>query len=292
MPPTVLFRPSDSFDDFRDRPRANVLGVGIDAVDMEQALALIANLIGRNRIGYICAVGVHGILQALHSPEVARALADALIVLPDGAPTVWVGRMQGMAGINHVTGPAIMREMLRRSEFSGLSHFFYGGKPGIAEELAATVQRDFPWTRVAGTYTPPFRDLTKHEELEVASRMNALRPDVIWIGISTPRQDLLMRRLSVYLDNGLMFGVGAAFDFLTGHIRDCSPWVKRAGLQWLHRLAQEPRRLWRRNLGNTEFLWHIGLQITRLRAYPLQMVEPLFADTQADRNRTQSKIAG
>jgi N-acetylglucosaminyldiphosphoundecaprenol N-acetyl-beta-D-mannosaminyltransferase len=261
-----------------ERSRVNVLGVGIDAVGMEQALALVLECLRRGPKGYVCAADVHGILQALHNGDVASAFTHASIVLPDGAPTVWVGRLKGYDSIDHVTGPAIMREIFRRREFSHLSHFFYGGNPGVADELASTLKQQNPWTNISGTYTPPFRDLTRDEELQFFRRINRLRPDVIWIGISTPRQLLFMHRILPYLDTRLMFGVGAAFDFLTGHVRECPYWIKRAGFHWLHRLLQEPRRLWRRNVFNAAFLWHIALQMSGLRVYQLHRAEESAID--------------
>jgi len=180
---------------------------------------------------------------------------------------VWVGRMQGLRDIRQVTGPDFMREIFSRPEFSARSHFFYGGKHGVAQELAAMWARRFPGARIEGTYTPPFCDLSPSEEKELIELLNRRRPDIIWVGISSPRQELFMRRLLPRIDHGLLFGVGAAFDFHTGRIRDCAPWIKRIGCQWLHRLLQDPRRLWRRNLYNATFLWHIALQLTGLKKY-------------------------
>jgi N-acetylglucosaminyldiphosphoundecaprenol N-acetyl-beta-D-mannosaminyltransferase len=247
-----------------------LLGVPVDALDIEDAISLIAERLQSGPKGYVCAIGVHGILEALRDKSVANALANAAIGLPDGAPTVWVGRLQGHRTMNHVTGPAIMREIFSRSQFAAYSHFFYGGKAGVADELASAMREQFPWARIVGTYTPPFRSLTADEESALIARINDARPDMIWVGISTPRQDVFMQRMIPHLDTRLMFGVGAAFDFLTGRIRDCPSWVKRAGLHWLQRLAQDPKRLWRRNLTNTAFLWHIGLQLTGIRSYPLK----------------------
>ena len=246
---------------------ANVLGVEVDAIDMERAISLISKRLLHGPKGYVCAVSVHGILEALRSQKVATALREAAIRLPDGTPTVWIGRLQGHRTMNHVTGPAIMREVFRRTEFAGCSHFLYGGGPCIADELAARLCGQYPWVKVIGTYTPPFRDLTPDEEAQLIARINCLRPDIVWVGISTPRQDLFMQRILPNINTGLMLGVGAAFDFLTGRIRNCPDWVKRAGLHWLHRLLQDPRRLWRRNLRNTAFLWHITLQLSGLRTH-------------------------
>lgn len=248
---------------------AHVLGVAVAPVDLERALARVAELVGRRQKGYVCAVSVHGVLEARRNPRVAQAFGEAAMVIADGRPVVWVGRLQDHHAIRQVTGPDMMRAIFTRPEFAGCSHFFYGGKEGVAAELATMWQERFPGTRIAGTYTPPFRDLTLAEEADVVAHINRSRPDFIWIGISTPRQELLMQRLLPQLDCGLLFGVGAAFDFHTGRIRDCAPWIKRIGFQWLHRLVQDPARLWRRNLYNMTFLWHIALQLTGLKTYSL-----------------------
>lgn len=255
------------------RTCAQILGVKVDAFNLESALQEIAARLRDGRKGYVCAVGVHGILEALKSDDVADALAHAAICLPDGTPTVWVGRAQGWRQMDHVTGPDVMQEIFRRPEFARYTHYFYGGKPGVAGALAESLHARYPNARVVGTYTPPFRDLTRSEEEALIASINEHRPDIVWIGIGTPRQDVLMRRLLPHLDVRLMFGVGAAFDFLTGRVRLCPRWMKRAGLHWLHRLAQDPKRLWRRNLGNTAFLWHIACQMTGWRSYPVRSVD-------------------
>jgi N-acetylglucosaminyldiphosphoundecaprenol N-acetyl-beta-D-mannosaminyltransferase len=277
-----------------ERKRVNILGVGVDAVDMEDALMIIKAHLASGRRGFVCAVGVHGILEALHQPHVALTYSESVLNVPDGTPTVWLGRLQGFRQMNHVTGPALMLEMFKRPEFASCSHFFYGGKTGVAGELASGMMRKFPSARIAGTYTPPFRNLTAQEEHDIITSINALQPDIVWIGIGTPRQDLLMRRMLPHLDTRLMFGVGAAFDFHTGRIRECPAWIKCAGFHWLHRLVQDPRRLWRRNLYNSAFLWHIALQLTGLRQYPLLAVNTAssFPGHKAARTCSDDREAG
>ena len=241
---------------------ADILGVRVDALHMEGALTRIKEALVERSKGYVCMAGVHGIMEAQRNPGVRCAYADAMMTLPDGRPTVWIGRWQGHSWMRQVTGPDLMREVFRQKEFAGYSHFLYGGKEGIAEELAEKFTRLFPWVRIAGTYTPPFRDLSIAEAGELIRRIRRLKPDIIWVGISTPRQEIFMRNYLPQLETTLMFGVGAAFDFHTGRIKDCSEWVKRAGLQWLHRLLQDPRHLWRRYLrNNPEFVWKIALQL-------------------------------
>lgn len=250
---------------------ANVLGIDVDAIDMERALEHVSALLQSTRKGYICAAGVHGIMEAQRSEEVFHAYAGSEMTIPDGMPLVWVGHFQGHTSMQRVTGPDLMREIFRREEFNNVTHFFYGGQPGIAEELKKTLKKQFPWSKIVGTYTPPFRDLSRVEQEEFTKNIRKLKPDIIWVGISCPRQELFMARTLADLDTKLMFGVGAAFDYHTGRIRDCAEWIKRAGLQWLHRLAQDPRRLWRRYLrNNPAFLWQITWQLFGLRKYPIR----------------------
>jgi N-acetylglucosaminyldiphosphoundecaprenol N-acetyl-beta-D-mannosaminyltransferase len=245
-----------------NRPYADVLGVRVEALDMTMALAHIQNALSARRKGYVCMAGVHGIMEAQRHPDVRRAFANAFLSLPDGMPTVWVGRLQGLNWMQRVAGPDLMLEVFGRRELAGFTHFLYGGKPGVAQKLSENLTRRFPWTRVVGTYTPPFRELTLAEEQRLAARVRRLKPSIIWVGISSPRQELFMHRYLPMLDTTLMFGVGAAFDFHTGRIRDCADWIKRAGLQWLHRLVQNPRHLlWRYVRNNPAFICRIALQI-------------------------------
>src|SRR5579859_6043711 len=156
--------------------------------------------------------------------------------------------------MQRLTGPDLMLEIFRGKQFAEYSHFLYGGKPGVAEELASNLAQRFPWVRIAGTYTPPFHDLSVEEASDFISTIRVLKPHIIWVGISTPRQEMFMHKYLPELDTSLMFGVGAAFDFHTGRIRDCAEWIKRAGLQWLHRLLQDPRHLlWRYARNNPAF---------------------------------------
>jgi N-acetylglucosaminyldiphosphoundecaprenol N-acetyl-beta-D-mannosaminyltransferase len=260
------------------RKTAMVLGIPVEPLDMEGAVTRVAEELEGRRNGYVCLIGVHGIMEAQRDPNLAQVYARATLMVPDGTPTVWVGRWQGFRKMQRVAGPDLMLEIFRRKEFAGRAHFLYGGKAGVAEELRERLTQRFPWARIVGAYTPPFRDLTLEEEESLTARIREAKPDIIWVGISTPKQERFMMRLLPSLDSTLMFGVGAAFDFHTGRIKDSPQWVKQAGLQWLHRLIQEPRRLfWRYLRNNSTFLWHITLQLTGLRTYPQTKVDPAFS---------------
>lgn len=249
---------------------ANVLGVRVSAVDLKSAVELSDQWIRSGKgHGYICATGVHGVMEAHADAEIRRILNGALINVPDGMPMSWVGHLQGLRNMDRVFGPDLMMAICRLSVERGYRNFLYGGKPGVASFLSETLQAKIPGLQVVGTYTPPFRSLTSDEETEVLAQVRKARPDILWVGLSTPKQERFMAQYVDYFQVPLMVGVGAAFDFHTGSIRDCSAWVKRSGFQWLHRLMQDPSHLWKRYLrNNPAFLWHIALQLLRLRQYP------------------------
>jgi len=257
-----------------DPTHANVLGVRIEALNMSRALDRVAHVLRGDQKGYVSVIGVHGVMEAQRNPRLAAIYANSAITIPDGMPTVWIGRLQGCRQMERVAGPDLMLEIFRSPQFADSTHFLYGGDPGVAEALAANLRRRFPWVRIVGTFTPPYRDLSLGEERHFIRTIGRLKPDFLWIGISAPRQEAFMAHYLPLLDTKLMLGVGAAFDFHTGRIRDCAPWIKRAGLQWLHRLLQDPRRLWRRYLrNNPAFLWHIALQLAGLRTYQTPRIE-------------------
>ena len=250
--------------------RANVLGVGVHAIDLPTAVDIVENAVREGIKGYVCATSVHGVMEAQRDPKFRDVLNRALLVAPDGMPTVWVGRMQGNSTIKRVFGPDLMLEVCQRSAGTGVRHFLYGGKPGIAGELAASLRRMFPGIAVVGTYTPPFRPLNFSEQHALETQMEAAHPDIVWVGLSTPKQEKFMAENFLRLPCKLMIGVGAAFDIHTGHVKDAPMWIKNASLQWAHRLCQEPRRLWKRYLvNNSGFLLRIAMQLSGITQYRL-----------------------
>jgi len=255
--------------------RANVLGVGVHAIDLPRAAGIIENAIREGRKGYVCTTGVHGVMEAQRDPQFRKTLNRALLVVPDGMPTVWIGRMQGYTAMKRVFGPDLMLEVCRRSAGNGIRHFLFGGNPGIANELAEALRRRFPGIKVVGTFTPPFRVLEQSEQLALEKQLETAQPDIVWVGLSTPKQEKFMADNIQRLACKIMIGVGAAFDIHTGHVKDAPNWVKGAGLQWAHRLCQEPRRLWKRYLvNNSTFLVAIGLQLAGLRCHTLPPSSP------------------
>ena len=249
-------------------PRANVLGVGVSAINMQDAVKLSDSLISQNGRGYVCVTGVHGVTEAQSDPKFRSILNSSFLTTPDGMPMVWVGRWQGFNGMGRVYGPDYMLELCKISVAKGYKHFLYGGKPGVAEDLAAALMLRFPGLEIVGTFTPPFRPLNLLEESEFQALLAEKKPDVLWVGLSTPKQERFMFQYQNTFDVKLMAGVGAAFDIHTGRIKDAPGWMKKAGLQWLHRLVQDPRRLWRRYcINNPKFVWNISLQFLGIRQF-------------------------
>jgi N-acetylglucosaminyldiphosphoundecaprenol N-acetyl-beta-D-mannosaminyltransferase len=255
----------------RPAEQVNVLGIGVHPIDLQKSAWILQRRIQEKRKGYVCLAGVHGVMEAQRNPHLKAILAEALLVVPDGMPTVWMGHMQGFCAMQRVFGPDLMIDIISRSEFRNCVHFFCGGEPGVADKLKANILEQFPWVKIAGTYSPPFRPMTATEEEDLAATLRLLQPDVIWVGLSTPKQEQFMARYLPMLDTKLMIGVGAAFLFHTGAIKDSPRWVKHIGLQWLHRLWQEPSRLWKRYvLNNPLFVVYAFLQIIGLKRYSLE----------------------
>lgn len=248
--------------------RADVLGIGVSAIDMDRAVEIAGEWIAAGRPGYVCVTGVHGVMEAQRDHELRQVLNGSVMTVPDGMPTCWVGQLQGFRGMDRVFGPDFMAAICALSEERGYRHFLYGGQPGVAERLKEALGKRFPKLQIVGVYTPPFRALNTQEEDELLAKVRSSRPHIVWVGLSTPKQERFMAEYLDRLEAPLLVGVGAAFDYHTGRIRDCAPWMKRAGLQWLHRLLQEPARLWRRYLrNNPEFLIRISVQLLKgLRA--------------------------
>ena len=231
-------------------PTVDILGVAVSAIDVNSAVDRLEAAATNKQAGYVTVTGVHGIMEAQDDRTFRAILNNALLVTPDGMPTVWIGWLNGYKDMNRVYGPELMLETCRRSVKSGHTHFIYGGNDGVAEHLAETLRARLPGVRILGTYTPPFRELNATELRDLGEQLERLRPDYFWVCLSTPKQERFMARHSGKLATTVMIGVGAACDILTGRVKDSPNCIKRAGLQWLHRLLQEPNRLWKRYLVN------------------------------------------
>ncbi|MEI7435261.1 MAG: WecB/TagA/CpsF family glycosyltransferase [bacterium] len=235
--------------------RFKVLKTGISAVTLPDTVTIISNWISRRARYYVNLCTADVVLQAHDDADLAAIVNASGLALPDGMPLVWIGRSRGLP-VGRVYGPDLMLALCEHGLSRGWRHYFYGGTPELLEDLSRRLRGRFPGLQIAGTWAPPFRPLTTGEESDVESRINAAQPDLLWVGIGTPRQDFWMARFRPRLEAAVIVAVGAAFNFHAGHVRQAPRWMMRCGLEWLFRLAMEPFRLWRRYLvGIPRFVW-------------------------------------
>jgi N-acetylglucosaminyldiphosphoundecaprenol N-acetyl-beta-D-mannosaminyltransferase len=247
-------------------PRYNVLGVGVSALSFPQARDLIVGARGAGSAGYVCLCTVNGLGEARRDPGFRRIMNESWLTTPDGMPVVWLGP----PGVERVYGPDLMLAVCDAGRSRGLRHYLYGGNPGVAGELRAALTARYPGVLVVGTFTPPFRELDESEMEHLRSDVARTEPDIVWVGLGTPRQERFMAGPGRALETALMVGVGAAFDFLSGRVRQAPRWMQRAGLEWIFRLCMEPRRLGPRYLAtNPIFVLRVAAQKLRIREYPL-----------------------
>ncbi|MEE9368093.1 MAG: WecB/TagA/CpsF family glycosyltransferase [Pontiella sp.] len=359
---------------FKVQNRTNVLGVGVSALDMDEAVELLLDARKKDRSGYICVTGVHGVIESQRDPELKAIHNRSFLTVPDGMPTVWMGREQGFVHMGRVYGPDLMLNIFEKtsalnqrkedrgwksedrgqrtdvsdhksgvisdlgsptSDKKHLTHFLYGATEETLRKLKTNLEARFPGVQIVGTYAPPFRPLNDAEEEELRKLVAECKPDFFWVGLSTPKQERFMYAHSASLkieglgprtevgrrtqseagatrrqqsgnsedggqrtevkgqrakvsgqqsgsdlrpptsdcckfplDAGIMLGVGAAFPIHAGLQKDSPEWIKNSGLQWLHRLCQEPRRLWRRYLYIVPtFLWLAAIQLLGIKKY-------------------------
>ena len=236
----------------------NILGVPITVTTPIKAAQTIEGW-ARDNIGrFVCILDVASLMAIIDDPAIRDLHRAAAMITPDGMPIAMIGKLRGLP-VERTCGPDLLDLLASRSAKTGLSHYFYGGREGVAEQLAATFTMKYPGFRVAGYECPPFRVLTPDEDAAVVARIANSGADVVWIGISSPKQDAWMWRHYQHLPQTLL-GVGAAFDFRTGTIKRAPVWMQKYMLEWAYRLAQEPGRLWKRYLVLVpRFIWRCAL---------------------------------
>ncbi len=248
-------------------PSFRLLGVRVDAVQISDAIAQMVRWIEeRSRCNFVAVTGMHGVTEAQHEAEFKRILLAADMVVPDGMPLVWLGRRKGHPLQRRVYGPELMQTFCQVTG-PKFRHYFYGGAPGVPERLAEILEQRYAVT-VAGTHSPPFRPLTPEEDEEVIEQIHRSAPDIIWVGLSTPKQERWMYAHRERLRVPVLVGVGAAFDLNSERVRQAPAWMRESGLEWLFRLLQEPRRLWRRYLiYGSQFICNVSLELLGLRKF-------------------------
>ena len=250
--------------------RLNVLGVGISPINLRQAVDQLDAWIATGQRHYVCICNVHSVMECRRSAEVRQVFNQAGLVTPDGMPLVWLLRQSGYPDVSRVYGPDLMLAVMERSLTAGHRHYFHGGVTGVAEALAEIMRQRFPGLAVAGVSTPAFGTARELCTEDVADRINRTEPDIVWVGMSSPKQDLWMSCMRPLLRAPVLVGVGAAFDFHTGRIRQAPRWMMRSGLEWAFRLGQEPRRLWRRYLiDNPWFVFEVSRQKLGIKRFEI-----------------------
>jgi N-acetylglucosaminyldiphosphoundecaprenol N-acetyl-beta-D-mannosaminyltransferase len=250
--------------------KVNILGIGVHAINMQQALDQMTCWIEQKRPNYIIVCPVYTIMAARRDPILHTTVQQAGLVTPDGMPLVFISRWLGYKHVTRVYGPDLLLAFSQLSAEKGYRNYYFGGVEGVPEKLADSLTSRFQGLQVVGTYSPPFRPLTAEEEQITVERINAAKPDIVWVCLGSPKQDLWVAKFRDRLDAPILIGVGAAFDFLSGRKPQAPRWMQRSALEWLFRLLTEPRRLWRRYLiNNPLFMLLVTLQFLKIRRFPL-----------------------
>ena len=234
-----------------------VLGQRVDPVTKKQAAdAVVRRALVGEPGAYVCLTNVHTTVESQHSAELRAAVDDAFLSVPDGMPLAWILRHRGHVETEKVTGIEFIPLVASRGLEADLRHFFYGGAPGVAVRAGLRLEQMVPGVHVVGAAAPPFGDTPGWAKEELRDEVRRTRPHVLWVGLGAPKQELWMTQMAGELDVPIMIGVGAAFDYIAGSKPHAPTYLRHVGLEWLFRLAVEPRRLWRRYLvGNVTFLW-------------------------------------
>ncbi|HRL12033.1 MAG TPA: WecB/TagA/CpsF family glycosyltransferase [Aggregatilineales bacterium] len=249
---------------------ANVLGVKVSAINIPMALDTIERWIRTGEQHYVTITGVHGVIESQSDANLLEIHNRAGMVTPDGMPLVWMNHVQGNKHVSRVYGPDLMLAVCEASKEKGYKHFFYGGMDGVPELLKEKLTARFPHLQVVGMYSPPFRALTPEEDAAICQQIDDSGADIVWVGLSTPKQERWMSSHIGKFKAPVMVGVGAAFDFHAGLKKQAPKWMQKRGLEWFFRLVSEPRRLGKRYLiNNPKFIGLVALQMLGVRRKPL-----------------------
>jgi N-acetylglucosaminyldiphosphoundecaprenol N-acetyl-beta-D-mannosaminyltransferase len=251
------------------RGRFSVLVLTFNAIQIPDVIVEMRQWIARREAcRYIAVTGMHGITEARHKEKFRQAIVEADLVVADGMSVVWIGRCRGHHLRRRVYGPELMLRFCKETVSAAYRHYLLGGAPGVPEQLANCLEKACPGITIVGTHSPPFRQSTPEEEAALIENINRAAPDVLWVGLGTPKQEMWMHRHRDKLRVPVMIGVGAAFDFLSLRKSQAPVWIRERGFEWLFRLTREPKRLWKRYLiGGFEFVFLVALELLGLRHF-------------------------
>ncbi|MDH3601113.1 MAG: WecB/TagA/CpsF family glycosyltransferase [Candidatus Tectomicrobia bacterium] len=240
--------------------KVDILGIQVTPISSTEVVSQVDQWIQAKQKHYICLCPNYSIMMSQKYPKFRQALNQATITTADGRAVAWACKFHGYGNAKQVRGTDLTRLVCGMSAQKGLSNFFYGGTEELLEKLVRNLHQQYPQLQVAGTYAPPFRPLTPTENKKMVAVINASQPDIVWIGLGAPKQELWMADHFQDLQAPVMIGIGAAFDFLSGVKMEAPRWVQKFALEWLFRLASEPRRLWKRNVCHPIFMAQVMLQ--------------------------------
>lgn len=219
-----------------------ILGVPVSPLRFDQAVQEVARYIQTQEPSYICVASVHGVMEAQKDQHLMDIFDRASMILPDGKPLSVILKAKGYP-CDQIRGVDFTRATLEHGLTAGWSHFFYGTTESNLATLASALRRDYPPINISGSFAPPFRALSESEQISISETINAANADIVWVGLSTPKQEDWMNSMRTLLQAPVLVGVGAAFDFLSGTKQQAPRAVSKLGLEWFYRMAQEPRRL-------------------------------------------------
>ncbi|MEX1248191.1 MAG: WecB/TagA/CpsF family glycosyltransferase [Anaerolineales bacterium] len=249
--------------------RVSLLGVGVHAIDLKATLEEMERQIRDEGKGYICLAPAHNVMAVRADANLRAVFNRSTLTVPDGMGTVWFLRLLGQHAAR-VYGPDLLLAACRQGAKAGWRHYFLGGASATVKRLVTRLQAEDAHLQVAGAYSPPFRDMSDAETGSMLADVNVAKPHIVWVGLGSPKQELWMAEFRGRLEAPLLIGVGAAFDFLSGTKPQAPVWMRRGGLEWLFRLATEPRRLWRRYASYPLFVLLALAQWLGLARYPLE----------------------
>jgi N-acetylglucosaminyldiphosphoundecaprenol N-acetyl-beta-D-mannosaminyltransferase len=244
----------------RSLKSVDILGIRVTPISSEDILTRVDQWVRYRQQHYICLCPNYSIMLSRKHPEFRQALNQATITTADGRAVAWACKLHGYRHAKQVRGADLTRLVCQMSAKSGFSNFFYGATEAVLEQMVGKLRQQYPQLQVAGMHAPPFRALTAHERRDIVGLINASQPDIVWIGLGAPKQELWMAEHIQDVKAPVMVGVGAAFDFLAGVKAEAPRWMQNASLEWLFRLAKEPRRLWKRNVYHPVFMVQVILQ--------------------------------
>lgn len=237
-------------------PVCNIMGVNIAAINMEWLLNYTEEHLKELSGDYMTVANVHTTVTAYENPDYCAIQNGGIMAIPDGGPLSTVGRKRGFENMGRTTGPSYMGEIFKLSAERGYRHYFYGSTEETLEKLYTVLTESFPEIQIAGMYSPPFRPLSPEEDEAIIGRINETQPDFVWIGLGAPKQEKWMAEHQGKV-KGFMVGVGAGFDYFAGNISRAPAWMQKNNLEWLYRLMQEPKRLFKRYFHtNKKFIWN------------------------------------